>query len=502
MNRSLPGRADGPDQLNHCRSPFRSNIVRIGVVGLFCVLCSLGAIAQTRLSIAPPLPSIPTLTPADRILILAPHPDDESLCCGGIIQQAVAMKLPVRIVWLTYGDNNEWSFMFYRKHIVVMPEAVRLMGEVRHHEAIAAAKILGVDTNQLAFLGYPDFGTLTIWYRHWASRPPFQSMLTKVTNVPYADALRPGAPYKGEEILRDLETNLREFKPTKVFVSHPSDRNADHQAMYLFTRVALWDLENQMHPDVYPYLVHFAHWPAARGLMPTRPALPPASLATPINWGIVPLSEQQIQVKESALRTHHSQVSCSGHYLLSFVRANELFGDFPPVIVPVNPVPADDPPAAGRLQRSPQLLEELTEEEQASFVGIEQVHIRREADNLVMTVRLSKPIGGAVSASIFAFGYRDNWPFDQMPKLRINVGELRHEVLDQTHKLRPDTIQFQRHDKELTFRIPLKAMGDPQHVLTCVHTYLGEDPLDWAEWRILEIGPAAPVSTASLKSPR
>ena len=82
------------------------------------------------------------------------------------------------------------------------------MGEVRHHEALAAAKILGVDTNQLVFLGYPDFGTLTIWYRHWADRPSFESMLTKVTNVPYEDAFRPGAPYKGEEIVRDLEASV------------------------------------------------------------------------------------------------------------------------------------------------------------------------------------------------------------------------------------------------------------------------------------------------------
>jgi LmbE family N-acetylglucosaminyl deacetylase len=455
---------------------------------------------QDQSSVASSLPSSPTLTPDDRILILAPHPDDESLCCGGVIQQAVAMKLPVRIVWLTYGDNNEWSFLLYRKHFVVMPEAVRQMGEVRRHEAVAAAKILGVDSNQLAFLGYPDFGTLTIWYRHWANRPPLESMLTKVTHVPYADACRPGALYKGEEILRDLETNLREFKPTKVFVSHPSDHNADHQALYLFTRVALWDLGSEMHPEVYPYLVHFAHWPMPRGLQTTRPMLPPASLCNLIHWGIVPLSEQQIQVKESALRVHRSEVASSGHYLLSFVRANELFGDFPPVVVPT--VPAESRLPAGRLQRSLQLQQQqLTEEERASFVGIEQVRTWREADDLVVSVRLSRPLAGAVSASIFAFGYRDNRPFEQMPKLRINIGELRHEVLDQTRKLRQDAVRFRRHERELNLRIPMKTMGDPQRVLTCVHTYLGEDPLDWAEWRILEIGPAT-VNAASLGSTR
>ncbi len=444
--------------------------------------------AQTQPPVKASLPSSPTLTPDDRIMVFAPHPDDETLGCGGIIQQAVAMKLPVRIVWLTYGDNNEWAFFLYRKRPVLIPEEVRRMGEVRHHEALAAAKILGVDTNQLVFLGYPDFGTLTIWYRHWANQPPFESMLTKVTNVPYEDAFRPGAPYKGEEIVRDLEANLHEFKPTKVFVSHPSDHNVDHQALYLFTRVALWNLASEMRPEVYPYLVHFAHWPVTEGLHPTLPILPPARLDTLVNWGVEPLSPPQVQVKEAALRAHRSQVDSSENYLLSFVRSNELFGDFPPVVVPA--VQTENQFLAGSHQRSPQLLEQLTEEEQAKFVGIEQVHTWREADDLVMTVRLSKPLAGPVSASIFAFGYRDSRPFEQMPKLRINIGKLRYEVLDQVHKLPEDTVEFRRHDRELTLRIPMKAMGNPQRVLACVHTYLGEDPLDWAEWRILEIVPA------------
>jgi len=430
-------------------------------------------------------------------MVLAPHPDDESIGCGGVIQQAVAMKLPVRIVWLTNGDNNEWSFIFYRKRLVLMPSACRQMGEVRHHEAVAAAKVLGVDTNQLAFLGYPDFGTLTIWYRHWANRPPFESLLTKVSKVPYADAYRPGTPYKGEEILRDLEENLREFKPTKVFVSHPSDRNVDHQALYLFARVALWNLESRICPEVYPYLVHFAHWPVPRGPLITQPLLPPLQLATAVNWGIVPLSKLQVQVKETALRAHRSQMDVSKNYLLSFVRANELFGDFPSLAVPAVPVESQLPD--GRRQRSLELLEQLTEEERASFVGIEQVHTWREADDLMITVGLSKPLANAVSASIFAFGYRNDWPFEQMPKLRINIGELRHEVLDQTRKLPPETVKFHRQDRELVLRIPIKAMGTPQRVLTCVHTYLGENPLDWAEWRILEMDPAT-TNAASLGS--
>ena len=78
---------------------------------LLTLVASSGRTAPERLTADPV-----SLSPSDRILILAPHPDDEVLGCGGIIQKSVAMKRPVHVVYLTYGDNNEWSFLIYRKH--------------------------------------------------------------------------------------------------------------------------------------------------------------------------------------------------------------------------------------------------------------------------------------------------------------------------------------------------------------------------------------------------
>ena len=123
---------------------------------------------------------------------------------GGVIQQAVAMHLPLKIVFLTYGDSNQWSFLLYRKHPVFFPAAVENMGLVRHDEAINASRILGVNSGNLIFLGYPDFGTLNIWYYHWYQRPAYRSIMTRVTAVPYKGAYRFGAPYKGEEIIGDI----------------------------------------------------------------------------------------------------------------------------------------------------------------------------------------------------------------------------------------------------------------------------------------------------------
>ena len=41
---------------------------------------------------APPIASL-DLSPKDRILVLAPHPDDEVLGAGGVIQRSMAMDL-------------------------------------------------------------------------------------------------------------------------------------------------------------------------------------------------------------------------------------------------------------------------------------------------------------------------------------------------------------------------------------------------------------------------
>ena len=443
-------------------------------------LCGCG---PERPSETPQRPAV-VLTPGDRLLILAPHPDDEVLCCGGIIQEAAAMGLPIRVAFFTYGDNNQWSFLLYRKHPVLKPGAVRQMGLVRHDEALAADRLLGLSSDQLTFLGYPDFGTLHIWDAHWADRPPFESMLTRATNVPYANALRPGAPYKGEEVVRDLITILGEFRPTKVFVSHPADHMPDHLALYLFTRVALWDLGREMRPELYPYLVHFKHWPSPRGDQSTEPLDPPPPLASQIAWREYRLSPGRVQRKRSAIAAHRSQYAYSARYLQSFIRPNELFGDFPVVTLP-----ASAPPAALAIPGVPrtEAPEELTDVERAAFVGLEWRSVQREGNTLALSIEFSRPLANTVTASVFIFGYRADQPFAGLPKLHVRVGAIGYSVFDQDRTLPPDTLQVTRQLKSVTLRVPLAVLGSPHRILTSARTYLGEVPLDWSSWRVLEL---------------
>jgi LmbE family N-acetylglucosaminyl deacetylase len=451
-------------------------------VALFVILFSIFGCKKTQQE--PLFPEI-TLNDNDRILILAPHPDDEVLGCGGIIEKAHEKKLPLSIVFFTYGDNNQWSFIVYRDRPVVFPKAVQKMGLVRHDEAIAAAKVFGVKSDDLIFLGYPDFRTLNIWYSHWRDSPPAKSMLTKVNKVPYSNAFSPGAPYKGEAVLKDMETIILKFKPTKIFVSHPADHNPDHQALYLFTRVALWNLKGKITSELYPYIIHFPNWPRPRGFIADRQLIPPKVLNSKIKWKTNLLDSTKVNLKYEAIKKHKSQFEVSSGYLLSFIGSNELFGDFP----------------VAKLERgiglpyslnkstmdSANISNELTEKEKDLYIGIESRHVSIEEENLVLSIETSRPLMKTVGLSIYLFGYRDDKSFGEMPKIHIVFSPTGYKVFDKNHLITKHGLKVISHRREKKIWIPLELLGNPQIILTAARTYTTKVPLDWVSWRIIEL---------------
>ena len=81
------------------------------------------------------------------LLILAPHPDDESLGCGGLIAEACRHGNPPVVVILTDGSKSH-------PHSKAFP-AERLRA-LRESEAQAATGLLGVPSERVLFLRYPD----------------------------------------------------------------------------------------------------------------------------------------------------------------------------------------------------------------------------------------------------------------------------------------------------------------------------------------------------------
>ena len=78
----------------------------------------------------------------EKALVLAPHPDDETLGCGGTIRLLIEAEKKVRIIFLTSGDKAEEA------------ENHRSYSSMREREAEKALKVLGVADYD--FFRFPD----------------------------------------------------------------------------------------------------------------------------------------------------------------------------------------------------------------------------------------------------------------------------------------------------------------------------------------------------------
>lgn len=421
----------------------------------------------------------------DRIIIFAPHPDDELLGCAGVIQKAKAKGLPVKIVFFTYGDNNEWAFMLYRKHFVIIPKAVQNMGLIRHDEAIKGLEVLGIPKEDAVFLGYPDFKTLNIWYANWEDNPPARSMLTRVTSVPYKNGFRYKAPYKGEEILKDLETILEDFKPTKIFVSHPADRNVDHRSLYLFVRVAVWNLNEELKCEIFPYLIHFNKWPRPLGCLPYSSITPPVFLEDYISWFNSSLNDEEVSNKYEAIKVHQSQFKLEKRSLLSFVRSNEIFGDFKEINITAN---SDiEKIYSDNIKEFDDTEAELADIQRASFVGNEERFVQISNEDILFSYKFSRPLGEKTDIYLRIFGYRHDKPFEKMPKLLIKTRGAKVHIFDKNHRVTIKNVKAIRESSQITISIPLKALGSPDKILTSSQCYLMQLPIDWFSWRLINL---------------
>jgi LmbE family N-acetylglucosaminyl deacetylase len=439
------------------------------------------------------------LSPEDRLLVLAPHPDDEVLGAGGVLQAAVRRGLPVRVVFLTHGDANEWSFIAHRKRPTLRPSEARAMGAYRQREALEATARLSVPPQDVVFLGYPDRGTLRIWGRHWGEGPPHRGVLTRAREVPYDTARSTRAPHRGEEILADLRDEIASFRPTRIFVSHPADRHPDHAALYLFTRAALWDLALEPSPVLHPYLIHFPRWPWPLGFRPEGALEPPAGLAGLTRWKSWPLESADVEGKRHALRAHATQYGYSARRLLPLVRSNELYGDLPPLrlVASGEPVEIVDAPVAGPADHAqgpvavPLVLTAgLTPLPQPDAdppaVDLERLLLSLEDGMLVATARMVHPLGGTHRLLLSLSGHRADRPFETMPKIEVQVSPRGHSVRNGNQRLPAGTARVVRERSQVTIILPLAALGDPERLLLGARL-ASERAEDRLPWRVVEL---------------
>jgi len=103
-------------------------------------------VKNSLLSSESPLRSVAEIA-VNRALVVAPHPDDETLGCGGAIASLRSIDCDVSV--LVVGDGT-LSHPNSKKY---PPQALL---ELRESETISALAILGVETTAINFLRLPD----------------------------------------------------------------------------------------------------------------------------------------------------------------------------------------------------------------------------------------------------------------------------------------------------------------------------------------------------------
>jgi LmbE family N-acetylglucosaminyl deacetylase len=269
--------------------------------------------------------------PPERVLVFAPHPDDEALACTGVLRRAVIQDQAVKVVIMTAGDAHTRAKKDFESSFP--DEASDRDGDgdfdmidfgiVRHEESIAALGLIGVAPEDIIFLAYPDAGIDDLW--NGAKR--FTSPFTGQSEVPdaYDFAFRVGAPYSRDACLADVSKVIREFKPTLIFSPRPTDTHQDHWALGKFVSQALMQLYDQVQWKAhFGYLIHWEKiqpdWPGSGADWS-----PPTGQAPPV-WSLQ-LADFGFSAEEKCkvIDAFRSQVNVSGPYLRAFSKDSEIF---------------------------------------------------------------------------------------------------------------------------------------------------------------------------------
>lgn len=223
-----------------------------------------------------------SLTAQDRILVLAVHPDDETLGAGGLIQQALAAGAAVRVLIVTEGEDNPWPQRALERHWTISSADRTRWGRRRCREALDALSTLGLDSSHVSFLGLPD-----------------QGLTALLTNGDQA-------------VIERFRDEIADWQPTLLLSPALQDRHPDHSALAVVVELALLRLPEQLAPPrVLTYLIH------GQQILNSPPVR-------------IELDRHELERKRQAILAHETQMALSRRRFLSYGKASETFAEAEP----------------------------------------------------------------------------------------------------------------------------------------------------------------------------
>ncbi len=197
-----------------------------------------------------------------KLLVIAPHPDDEVLGCGGLIRKIKSQGGKVYVLFLTVGDTFDYA------------RGGKSTSTERLAEIEKVAKYLEFDDYRIAFPG-DDFHL-------------------KLDSLPQKEIV--------SEIENGSKVSLNKIKPTIVTTTHASDYNQDHrvcaEAVFAATRPAP-NLIKPLQRMILGYeSMAAAQWHDPRSFTPNT---------------FIELNEDEIEAKIHALKLYKSQLGSGNH---------------------------------------------------------------------------------------------------------------------------------------------------------------------------------------------
>ncbi len=197
------------------------------------------------------------------VLVVVPHPDDETLGAGGSIRKHIIGGDTVYVVFVTLGEK-----CYYAHGLGPIP--FDFVASLRREEALEAMRILGVPAGNIYFLGFPDMEVM----------------------------------YRIDELVGVFRRLIASLKPNIIYCPHIEDGHRDHRATCIALKQALsiMDLENVL---VRYYMI----WGE-----------------TPEGATACELSEDIVSVKRKALMAYSSQIKLLGEeFFIRFASKHEYF---------------------------------------------------------------------------------------------------------------------------------------------------------------------------------